>query len=148
LGGDSIYRIHRGLEEAATYATESFRVIPSLNLLALFNPEVLAAARNQPRRCHMQALRQVVTPTGVYGCPAYRGDPRSLIAERDGYVSVAKYRGTAAQTAMQIERFDASKECRNITCLYNSTNWWLERFDSRERTAAISQQEEEIPIFL
>jgi hypothetical protein len=119
-----------------------------LNLLALFDPEVLAAARNQPKRCRMQALRQVVTPTGIYGCPAYRGDPRSRITEPDGYVSVAKYRGTAAQTAALIERFDASTECRNITCLYNSTNWWLERFDSREPRTTVNQEEEEIPLFL
>ena len=26
-----------------------------------------------------------------------------------------------------MDRFDASHECREVTCLYNSTNWWLEK---------------------
>ena len=33
---------------------------------------------------------------------------------------------TAGQLADLIDRFDASVECRHVTCLYNSVNWWLE----------------------
>ena len=29
-------------------------------------------------------------------------------------------------TARVIRDFDASSECSEVTCLYNSTNWWLE----------------------
>ena len=29
-------------------------------------------------------------------------------------------------TASILERFDASAECREVTCLYHDTNWWLE----------------------
>ena len=25
-----------------------------------------------------------------------------------------------------LDGFDASKECREVTCLYNDVNWWLE----------------------
>ena len=33
-----------------------------------------------------------------------------------------------------IDRFDASRECREVTCLYNGVNWWLEKMtlDPRE----------------
>ena len=33
----------------------------------------------------------------------------------------------AAATASILDRFDASVECREVTCLYHDTNWWLER---------------------
>ena len=35
---------------------------------------------------------------------------------------------------LQFHGFDASHECRNVTCIYNSVNWWLEKLieDPRE----------------
>jgi excinuclease UvrABC ATPase subunit len=33
---------------------------------------------------------------------------------------------TQASTAKIIGRFDASHECREVTCLYNSANWFIE----------------------
>jgi hypothetical protein len=149
LTNESILRIREGIKEAETLADDHFRVVPSLNLLALFDPEGLASARSQPRRCHMQALRQVVTPTGIYGCPGYRGDRRSLIAARDGYLNVVKYLETVAMTGAQIDRFDASTECRNITCLYSDTNWWLEHLDvDGPIPESFDHADDEIPIFL
>ena len=39
--------------------------------------------------------------------------------------------GVAAQTrgalVQILDRFDASHECREVTCLYNEVNWWLEK---------------------
>ena len=97
----------------------------------------------------MQALRQVVTPNGIYGCPGYRGDNRSLISAKDGYLNVAKYRETAALCGAQIDRFNASTECRNITCLYSGANWWLEHLGAEGPIPASSDQEDDaIPIFL
>ena len=41
---------------------------------------------------------------------------------------------TAGQLGDLIDRFDASHECREVTCLYNGVNWWLEKMieDPRE----------------
>ena len=38
-----------------------------------------------------------------------------------------------------ILRFDASHECQNVTCLYNSTNWWIQDLiDHPEKLETIS----------
>jgi len=37
-----------------------------------------------------------------------------------------RYRQSLANTSTLIERFDASVECREVTCLYNHVNWWIE----------------------
>ena len=29
--------------------------------------------------------------------------------------------------AKMLDTFDASHECREVTCLYHDTNWWIER---------------------
>ena len=74
----------------------------------------------------MQALRQVINPHGTFNCPAYRGVSYARIGDKDAYkdaASVARCNGT---TNALLDNFDASEHCKEVTCLYNATNWWLE----------------------
>ena len=93
-----------------------------------------AELTRQPRTCHMQALRQVLTPMGLYNCPAHRGVERARITGRDAFADAERARSTGFELAALLERFDASQECREVTCLYNGVNWWLEKMieDPRE----------------
>jgi len=121
-----VTEIRRKLHEAKQYETKNFHVIPSLNLTDLLEPARMSQAKQQPRRCHMQRFRQVLTPNGIFACPAYRGDRRSLLAYADGYASLENLLQTARSSLRQVAQFDAAKECREITCIYNRTNWRLE----------------------
>jgi pyruvate-formate lyase-activating enzyme len=98
-----IARIRFAVERAKELQTESFQVYESINLRLLEEGNWRDFTR-QPRTCHMQALRQVLSPMGLYNCPAHRGVPKALIA---GPV-------------------DASHECQEVTCLYHDVNWWVE----------------------
>ena len=41
-------------------------------------------------------------------------------------------------TAALLDNFDASTNCKDVTCLYNETNWWLERMiDSEDPLDAV-----------
>jgi len=106
------------------HTSGTFQVIESINFISILkdNPE---QAMCQPTKCFMQALRQVVSPLGIYTCPAFRGNRKSLIAQKDGYATINKYLHTTKKASDQIGKFDASYECRDISCIYNSTNWWL-----------------------
>jgi hypothetical protein len=33
---------------------------------------------------------------------------------------------TLTMTEHLLDTFDATKECKEVTCLYNDVNWWLE----------------------
>jgi hypothetical protein len=44
---------------------------------------------HQPRVCHMQALRQVLTPMGTFNCPAHRGVEKARIGGTDAYADAA-----------------------------------------------------------
>jgi hypothetical protein len=81
----------------------------------------------QPKTCHMQALRQVMTPTGLYNCPAHRGVAKAKIAEKNAYRDDESAAATGVRLLEILDDFDASVECREVTCLYNSANWWLEK---------------------
>ncbi len=119
-------RIGTALAEARTYQRDGFRVLESTNLRLLMR-DTWHDFTHQPKTCHMQALRQVVTPLGVYNCPAYRGVERARIGEKDIYSSGGSADRAAGRTAVQLDQFDASCECREVTCLYNGTNWWIEQ---------------------
>ena len=117
-----IARIRTQLDEACAAASPGFRVLASTNLRMLM-AGTWHDYTNQPRTCHMQLLRQVVTPLGTYNCPAHRGVAKASLGGKELWADP-----TAAQAATTqiLGGFDASNECRNVTCLYNGTNWWLE----------------------
>lgn len=117
-----IARIQANLAEARAVVRPGFRVLASTNLRVLMSGTWRDYTK-QPKVCHMQMLRQVVTPLGTFNCPAHRGVEKAQLGGK-GLWEVPP----AAQhaTAQILGSFDASHECREVTCLYNSTNWWLE----------------------
>lgn len=117
-----IARIQQNLEEAREAVRPGFRVLASTNLRVLM-AGTWRDYTKQPKVCHMQMLRQVVTPLGTFNCPAHRGVEKAQVGGKELWQVPP-----AAQhaTVKLLDSFDASHECREVTCLYNSTNWWLE----------------------
>ncbi len=120
-----VARIRAAVDEAKTHATDTFKVLESTNLRML-EKGTWKDFTHQPKTCHMQAFRQVLTPTGLYNCPAYRGVERAKIAGKEAYADAASADATNRGLAGILDRFDAHHECAAVTCLYNDVNWWLE----------------------
>ena len=117
-----IARIRQNLAEARAVVRDDFRVLASTNLRVLMSG-TWRDYTNQPKVCHMQMLRQVVTPLGTFNCPAHRGVPKAMLGGKDLWAVPA---AGQHDTARVLGDFDAHAECGEVTCLYNSTNWWLE----------------------
>ncbi|MGK0262180.1 MAG: hypothetical protein ACI8UD_000819, partial [Planctomycetota bacterium] len=117
-----VARIQVNLEEARASVRDDFRVLASTNLRVLM-AGTWKEYTKQPKVCHMQMLRQVVTPLGTYNCPAHRGVKKAMVGDKDiwNVPPAAQHKTTDL-----LNTFDASVECGEVTCLYNSTNWWLE----------------------
>jgi len=117
-----IARIQQNLSEARANVRPGFRVLASTNLRVLMNG-TWRDYTHQPRVCHMQMLRQVVTPLGTFNCPAHRGVQKAMLGGKELWLVPP-----AAQhaTAKLLGDFDAQHECREVTCLYHATNHWLE----------------------
>ncbi len=144
----AVARIRAAVDEAKTLETPEFAVRVSTNLRVLEE----GSWRDftvQPRVCHMQALRQVLTPMGTYNCPAHRGAEKARVGAPDAYGDEAMASLTNGQLADLMDRFDASRECREVTCLYNGVNWWLEKMieDPREEIE-IEPGDERMDFFL
>lgn len=112
------------IEEAKQKLGDAFIVV-SHNLRSLLDGTWIEAT-NQGKRCHMPAFRTIMTPSGIYHCPAYRGVDRARIAPFDGYAAPERFAETLHATAVMIEHFDASRECDKTVCPYNSANRALE----------------------
>ena len=143
-----IERIRTEVDRALELATESFSVRVSTNLRVLEEGSWRDFTK-QPRVCHMQALRQVITPMGTFNCPAHRGVDKAKVGGADAYVDANMAKLTGGQLADLMDRFDASRECAEVTCLYNSVNWWLEKMieDPREEIE-IEPGDERLDFFL
>ena len=122
-----IDKIKMHLQEAKRFAVDQVKILESSNLKAMLNQETDRIKR-QPKRCHMQFFRTVVTPFGIFHCPAFRGVEEARIGDPDGYLSERKFKESLKSTAKSILTFDAEEECRDVGCFYNRTNWWLEEF--------------------
>lgn len=131
------------LMEAKRFTGDRVKILESSNLKALLNEEADQIKR-QPKRCHMQFFRTVVTPFGIFHCPAFRGVEDARIGDPDGYLSERKLKESLKRTATSILTFDAEKECREVGCFYHRTNWWLEEFiHSKEDAHQIEKVEDD-----
>ena len=130
-----VRRIRAEVTRAETLAAPGFDVYVSTNLRLLEEGNWEDYTR-QPRTCHMQALRQVLTPLGLYNCPAHRGVDKAVLGGKDAYADEERARETGGRLAELLETFDASKECAQVTCLYNRVNWWIEECIDAEGSAA------------
>ncbi|GJM23018.1 MAG: hypothetical protein DHS20C15_29330 [Planctomycetota bacterium] len=122
---EMLTRIRGEVDKALTHADDAFDVYVSTNLRVLEEGN-WKDYTNQPKTCHMQALRQVMTPTGLFNCPAHRGVDKAQVAPVGAFKDEATACATTASLSGLLDRFDASHECREVTCLYNKVNWWLE----------------------
>jgi hypothetical protein len=48
------------------------------------------------------------------------------VGDADAWAGAERAERARASTAELLERFDASVECREVTCLYHAANWWIE----------------------
>ncbi len=122
-----IDQIKMHLQKARSVGGDRVNILESSNLKAMLNREADEIKR-QPKRCHMQFFRTVVTPFGIFHCPAFRGVEAARIGERDGYRGESAFEESLKKTAESIMTFEAAGECKDVGCFYNRTNWWLDEF--------------------
>lgn len=115
------------LETARSVAGSGIKILESVNLRALLENKV-DDLKHQPESCHMQFFRTVLSPSGIFHCPAFRGVEKAKIGLPNGYQFADDFQRTQRTLARSITAFDAAKECREIGCFYNHVNWWVERF--------------------
>ena len=117
--------IRKEVDKAKKLETDTFSVFEATNL-KVFENRSYKNYTQQPRQCHMQFFRQVLSPLGLYNCPVYRNQPHGHVGSKEACATEESFVDTRGRVAELINSFDAHHECREVTCLYNHVNWWLE----------------------
>ena len=117
--------IQDNLLKAQRAAHNNLKVLTSVNLRALLSNE-LSELKNQPSRCHMQFFNTVVSPSGIFHCPAFRGVEKARIGDSKGYADPASFKNTTHTLEQSLQTFDAHEECKVVACFYHHVNWWVE----------------------
>lgn len=120
-----VEKIDRNLAEAQKLETDKFSVYATTNLKVLKNQSAHTYMK-QPHQCHMQFFRQVLSPLGMYNCPVYRNQIHGRLGDKEVYANGENYDRVRKRTGKLIQTFDATVQCREVTCLYNHVNWWIE----------------------
>jgi hypothetical protein len=68
----------------------------------------------------------VQSPLGLFNCPVYRHVDKAKVGSKHAFSDEAAIAETQENTAKLIQSFDAAHECREVTCLYNNANWFIE----------------------
>lgn len=136
-----IARIREEVDRAKKLETATFHVYEATNLKVLENRSYRDYSV-QPHHCHMQFFRQVLSPLGMYNCPVYRNQPHGRVGGNEAYANVESFEATRRSTARLIATFDATSQCKEVTCLYNHVNWWMEDLiDHPEKIEALAPRE-------
>lgn len=139
--------IRFNLQKGKRFLDDEVKILESVNLRAMMNQEIVEIKR-QPKKCHMQFFRTVVSPSGIFHCPAFRGVKKAKIAERDGYVTEHKFEESLQTLARSITNFDAEEECKVVACFYHHVNWWLANFIHSGRDISELEQLKDDNFFL
>ena len=127
---------------------KNFRVIESFNLLALLNG-FDAKLKIQPKICHVQFFRLVVCPDGVFNCTLWRGFDMSYLVDPRGEINEEFFDALRAKSIERLENFDASKECSEVSCIYNDFNWFVEdMINNPEKLKQLKKTEDFFDYFL
>ena len=121
---ETIAKIRRQIDQAKEYVNEDFKVYESTNLKVLEN-KTYRNYSHQPENCHIQFFRQVLSPLGVFNCPGYRNHKEGELGDKCAYLP-KNHEETRKNIAKRIQKFNATQECKEVTCLYNHVNWWIE----------------------
>ena len=141
-----VSRIREKLKEAQVMARrDGFRIVRTLSMTAALENK---HAQIQPKTCHAQAFRQVLTPIGIFHCPAYRANAVAQVGEADGYSTPGKSSGTIRKTYESIQRFNAETNCRDKFCFYNATNSWIEALIESDLPVEELELDEDLNSFL
>ncbi len=120
-------RIKEKIKQAEKIAAGKIKVVTTQNLRAIFG-EASEAFQSQPRHCHIQIFRHILTPIGIYHCPAYRGFDKAKIGEYDGALTKKQLAKTISNNYRNLINFNPRKQCKGVVCFYNQTNRWIEDF--------------------
>lgn len=116
------------IQRALELETDDFRVLQATKLRHVLDGEGNIEPKDY-RRCAVSQLRTLVTPSGVYVCPYFRGRDDKRVGDVRKTSFVEMWQGEARQKVMDV--LDPSVDCR-MHCIRHQSNLILEEMIASE----------------
>lgn len=128
---DSMALARSQISRARELETESFRIIESVNLGHSLEGRQMAPQPKSYTSCPSAQLRTLVTPSGAYVCPYFRGNETQKIGDVTNSSFLDMWTGTQRSEVMG--RLNPACDC-GMHCIRHETN--LELFSIRQLMSA------------
>jgi MoaA/NifB/PqqE/SkfB family radical SAM enzyme len=130
---DLIPRVKEEIQKALSLCDEKFRVLQATKLKNTLDGKVCIEEKEY-KRCAVAQLRTLVTPSGVYVCPYFRGRQDKKIG--DVRKTSFKDMWNGAQRAKVLKELDPSRDCK-MPCIRHESNLILEDMISGRKVSLI-----------
>jgi MoaA/NifB/PqqE/SkfB family radical SAM enzyme len=104
--------------------TDNFKILEATKLWA----SILGTSNSEPKsykRCAVNQLRTLITPTGVYTCPYFRGQESKKIGEIQNQTFSELWHGEFRQHTLS--QLDPSRDC-TMHCIRHDSNLEIEKW--------------------
>lgn len=111
---------------------QNFRILESVMLESALKREKIGNQIKKYHKCRSAELRTLVTPSGCYVCPYFRGEHSKKIGDLRFQTLDEMWNGNQRKDIMK--KLDPSKECSNLHCIRHETNQEIEEIISMLET--------------
>ncbi len=142
-------KIKNKVKEAEKIAGDRIKVVTTNNLRAIFGGDSTAVDfMSQPKHCHIQIFKHILTPSGIYHCSAYRGFEKAKIGTHEGVMTKESFEKTTLNNYRNLVKFNPQKQCKGVICFRNRANRWIEDFIESDRNVSEIEACEDDNFFL
>ena len=119
------------LAKARLIESTNFKILESIMLESSLNREKIGQQDKNYKSCLSAEMRTLVTPSGCYVCPYFRGSDDKKI----GDARYSNFKDIWNQSRKSVtEKLDPSVDCKNLHCIRHKTNQELSRIINGKRT--------------
>ena len=119
------------LAKARLIESTNFKILESIMLESSLNRENIGQQDKNYKSCLSAEMRTLVTPSGCYVCPYFRGSDDKKI----GDARYSNFKDIWNQSRKSVtEKLDPSVDCKNLHCIRHKTNQELSRIINGKRT--------------
>ncbi len=119
------------LAKARLIENTNFKVLESIMLESSLSREKIGKQDKNYKSCLSAEMRTLVTPSGCYVCPYFRGSDDKKI----GDARYSNFKDIWNQSRKSVtEKLDPSVDCKNLHCIRHKTNQELNRIINGKRT--------------
>ncbi len=108
------------LEMSRNLEDQNFRVLESVMLRSALKREKVGEQEKKYKKCQSANLRTLITPSGCYVCPYFRGENSKKIGDLRFETLSEMWNGKLRKRVM--DKLNPSIDCSNLHCIRHETN--------------------------